>query len=235
VKRHRLEGQDGFANFVHRFDLLLEPTRGTHRAKLTGGVDQHWNGVGVCRCNSANVADKAAVAHVCAINERAYTDYVISRGDSGTGSYAQGYIITPGCVAKERFLTDGCVPAAGGVFGQGKRTEGTVTHAGAVAAHRFIANGRVIVTGGVASERKSPNGRIVSAGSVGKERGNTVGRIVGTCSIAREGSRTVGRFIAPGGVTEKRPSTVGRVVSAAGVAKERLEAGGGVFFPCIGK
>jgi len=37
---------------------MLEPTRGTGRAKLAGGVYQHWYGVGVSRCNPTNPADK---------------------------------------------------------------------------------------------------------------------------------------------------------------------------------
>ncbi len=64
MKRHRLERQDGFAGFVHRFNLLFKPARGADRPELPGGVDHHIDSVVLDRRGAANVADKAGVAHV---------------------------------------------------------------------------------------------------------------------------------------------------------------------------
>ena len=45
MKGDRLERQDGFAGFIHRFNFVLEPPRGTGRAELAVGIDQDWYGV----------------------------------------------------------------------------------------------------------------------------------------------------------------------------------------------
>src|SRR6266542_716052 len=86
VEHHWLERQDRFASFVHWLDLLLEPARGADRAKLAGGVDQHWYGVGVLRLYVANIADKAGVAHVRTRHREANTDKKSTRLNSSHGS-----------------------------------------------------------------------------------------------------------------------------------------------------
>jgi hypothetical protein len=45
---------------VHRFNLLLEPTRRTRRAELAGGIYQDWQGVAVSGGNPANASDKCS-------------------------------------------------------------------------------------------------------------------------------------------------------------------------------
>jgi len=82
-------------------------------SELADGVDQHWYGVGLCRCSSTNPADKAAVAHVRTI--RADTDNVISRGDIDAGYVAQRQVAATGGVEPKRSNTDGRVVEAGGV------------------------------------------------------------------------------------------------------------------------
>jgi len=110
MERHRLERQDGFAGTVHRFDFVFETPRRADRAELTGRVDQDWYGVGICGCNSTNVADKAAVAHVRTIG--ADSNNVIGPGDAEASQNPQGNVATTGGVTKERITTDGRVVAA---------------------------------------------------------------------------------------------------------------------------
>ena len=42
TKGHRLERQDRFAGFIHRFNLVLESLRRSRNAKLSTGVNHNW-------------------------------------------------------------------------------------------------------------------------------------------------------------------------------------------------
>ena len=128
MKSDRPERKDGFAGFVHRLNFLLEPARGTKRAELARGVDQDWYGVGVCCCYPANVADKAAVAHVRTI--RADSNDVTSCEDAEAGPSAQGRVGATGGVILERTSAVGRVVPAGGV--SNVADENTATGAGAL-------------------------------------------------------------------------------------------------------
>ena len=66
TKAHRFECQNGFAGFVHRFNVGLVPPRGAHRAQLTGGVDHHRYGIGVLCCHPANLRNLAGAADIYA-------------------------------------------------------------------------------------------------------------------------------------------------------------------------
>ena len=55
---HRLERENRFASLVHRFDLLLEPRRGSSNTELTGGV--YYYGAS-CYRHAKDAGDKGAV------------------------------------------------------------------------------------------------------------------------------------------------------------------------------
>src|SRR2546428_212271 len=93
VKCHWLQRKNSFAGLVHRFNLLLKSARGTGRAELAGGVDQHWYCVAVSRCHPANVADKAAAAYVCTLDVVADTNNIIRRANARTRSCAYDGVV----------------------------------------------------------------------------------------------------------------------------------------------
>src|SRR6266542_4228187 len=132
VEHHWLERQDRFASFVHWLDLLLEPARGADRAKLAGGVDQHWYGVGILRLYFANVADKAGVTHVRTCHSEANTDNVTGVSYSAASCNAQGRVLDAHGVANERTRTDGRVASALGVGSERTNTVGGVVDADGV-------------------------------------------------------------------------------------------------------
>jgi hypothetical protein len=113
MKRNRLERENGCAGAVHWFNLILEASRGTRRAELAGGVYQHWYGVGVSGCHLANVANKAAAAHVRTWG--ADSNNVIGRSNADAGPTPQGRVAEAGGVAIKRCPTDGRVLVAGSV------------------------------------------------------------------------------------------------------------------------
>jgi hypothetical protein len=82
----RLKREDCFARVVHQLDGFLEPGRGTGGSELAERVDQDWYGVGVCRCNPTNAADKTAIVDVQTSDVRADADNVVGRGDARAGS-----------------------------------------------------------------------------------------------------------------------------------------------------
>src|SRR4029077_5609541 len=147
VKRYWLKCQDCFTGFVHRFNLLLESPRGTDRAQLALGVDQHGYGVVLCRCLPANLANKTAVAHVLA--NGADTDSVIGCGDGNTGAGAQSRV-TATSAAKERTSADGGVGVAAGVAKERFPTSRCVLDADSVAKKGECSIGRAFRAGGVA-------------------------------------------------------------------------------------
>src|SRR6266516_3848145 len=100
MKRHRLKSQNRLPGAVHRFNLFLEPFRGTRRAKLANRVDQHRYGVAVSGLDVPNVADKAAVVHVR--TSVADSNNVIGRGDANTSSIAYGRVVGAGGLKIER-------------------------------------------------------------------------------------------------------------------------------------
>ncbi len=113
MEGHRLERQDCFAGLFHRCNLFFVPSRGTDRAELAGRVDQHWNGVGLYRCDATNVANKAAVVHVR--TQAADTDNITGRGDSLASERAQRGVVGAVGVGRERTITQTSVAATGGV------------------------------------------------------------------------------------------------------------------------
>src|SRR5215217_3215965 len=131
MKCHRFEREDSFARFVHRLNLFLEPTRGTHRTELAERVDQHRYGVGVLRCHSANLADKAAAADV--ETSVANTNNVIGRGDVAAGKKPQGDITDASGAIDERSVPDRRVLDTGGVMIERHIADGRVEAAGRVA------------------------------------------------------------------------------------------------------
>jgi hypothetical protein len=153
---------------IHRFNLVFESTRGAGRAELAGGVDHDWYGVGVCRCNVTNAADKAAVAHVC--TSGADSNNVIGGGNAAAGFKPQGRVVVAGGVGNERTKTDGRVGAPGGVALERLRTVGRVEGAGGVVKERKSAVSRVLAAGSVLIKRLITVGRVKAAGGVDKER-----------------------------------------------------------------
>src|SRR4030095_10509482 len=105
-----LECQDGFAGVVHRFDLRFEATRRTvGGAELADGIDQYWHGIG--RYNSiANVTDKAALAHICALVSD--SNAIKRVGDCATGPSTNCDIEVATRVVWESTKTDGDVVGA---------------------------------------------------------------------------------------------------------------------------
>src|SRR6266540_1496343 len=211
VEHHWLERQDRFASFVHWLDLLLEPARGADRAKLAGGVDQYWYGIDVLRLYAANVADKAAVAHVRTRHSEANTDNVTGVSYSAASRNAQGRVLDAGGVANERTRSDGRVGIANDVVRE-----------------RRIAGGRVLGTFCVGKKCERSISSVVGADGITRERINTGGRIVTAFGVAKKRIRTGGRVAVAGGIVLERRITVGRIAKAGGVAQERLNTGGRV-------
>src|SRR6266700_3415639 len=168
VKCHWLQRKNSFAGPVHRFNVLLKSARGTGRAELAGGVDQHWYCVAVSRCHPANVADKAAVAYVRTCDVVADADNVIRRGDGRARSSAQGRIIVSSAVTTQRRAATSRVIAASGVVKE-----------------RSSAVSRIEVAGGVELERTKTGSRIFLAGGVGRQRVRAEGAVVGAIGIAQ--------------------------------------------------
>src|SRR6266508_3207808 len=166
VEHHWLERQDRFASFVHWLDLLLEPARGADRAKLAGGVDQYWYSIDVLRLYAANVADKAAVAHVRPRHSEANTDNVTGVSYSAASRNAQGRVLDAGGVANERTRTDGRVGSADGV-----------------AKERVKSGGRVGIANDVVRERRIAGGRVLGTFCVGKKCERSISSVVGADGI----------------------------------------------------
>src|SRR6266498_3506068 len=238
VEHHWLERQDRFASFVHWLDLLLEPARGADRAKRAGGVDQYWYGIDVLRLYAANVADKAAVAHVRTRHSEANTDNVTGVSYSAASRNAQGRVLDAGGVVKERVKSGGRVGIANdvvrerriaggrvlGTFCVGKKCErsiSSVVGADGITRERINTGGRIITAFGVAKKRIRTGGRVAVAGGIVLERRITVGRIAKAGGVVQERLNTGGRVAAAFGVARKRIKTVGRVAGAGGVAQER--------------
>ena len=96
MKRYGFKTQDSFAGLIHRCNLFLKPARRADRAELTVRVDHDWYGVGICRCNVTNAADKAAVAHVC--TSGADSNNVIGGGNAAAGFKPQSRVVVAGGV-----------------------------------------------------------------------------------------------------------------------------------------
>src|SRR5204862_4985605 len=99
VKRDRLKVQNGFAGLIHRSNLLLEPTRGTSRAKLANGVNQYWYGIRIYGSNATNTGNKSfrmnswrADSDVVALARNTWVadiNIVAARGETLTSSRTQ--------------------------------------------------------------------------------------------------------------------------------------------------
>ena len=142
TKTHRPKCQDGFARFVHRFDLIFKPRRGRHRAQLAGSsnyehrsaptgrrsVDAIDKGVGDISANTDRVALASNTNHLGADIDAIGTRCLIV-----AGTKAQGRVLIAGVVAKERPITTGGVVVAGGVETKRSSADGCVSNAGGVA------------------------------------------------------------------------------------------------------
>ena len=243
VKCHGLEGEDGFAGVVRRLNLVLKPVRRAGRAKLTGGVDHYGYGIVVCCCHSANVADKAAVAHVpTGVSD---TNNVVGRLDINAGIKAQAGIIAACGAVKERTSTTGRVARTGGVAKERAGTVGRVGVAGDAAKERIYTVGGIFVAGGVGRERTFTSGRVGGAGGVPKECIDTVGCVEMAGGVVKERINTIRRIevadrvqaectVTVSGVAAAECveieclKTVGRVRAVPGVTIESLKTGGRV-------
>ena len=97
-----------------------------------------------------NIADIATVAHVSACG--ADGDDIIGRGDTVSGSIAQGRVEVARSVALERLITHGRVKAAAGVAEERIKTIGRVVVAVVLCKSACYTGGRVVDAGGVAGK-----------------------------------------------------------------------------------
>src|SRR5947208_17134996 len=105
MKRHRFEAQDGFAGLTHRFNLLLEPSRGGRGLGAEPTVSVYIDRRnGSAFVHPADVADKATVAHVRAIHADA--NNVVGVGNAAASSEAQADVVVAAGVITERFTTE---------------------------------------------------------------------------------------------------------------------------------
>ena len=103
-----------------------------------------------------NIAYIATVAHVSAGDIRPDTDDVIGRGDTASGSAAQGRVGATGTVALHRLITYGRVDGTGSVAYKRIKTIGRVVGAAGVMQERLITGGRIVRAGGVAGKGVFP-------------------------------------------------------------------------------
>ncbi len=227
VKAHRLKRQDRFAGLVHRFNLMLEPPRGTLCAQLPCGIYNDWYGRVHC-LNPANVADKTTVVHVRTCKIPTDTDNVIGVSDAGAGIYAQADVEVAARYVAERSSTDRRVVVAARIA-ERLRTNGGVFAAGDVVLERSRTDGGVFAAGSITSKRQKTSGRVVGAGSVAEERNITICRVPVARGVAKECFKTGGRIAAASAIVHQRLLAVGSVEAAGGVGKKRLKTIGRVI------
>src|SRR5204862_291201 len=145
--------QNRFARFVYRLNLLLEPLRGTHCAKLADCIYYHWYSR-ICCCNPTNVANKAGVADVRTVGADA--DNVIRRGDIGACAGAQGSVVAAVTV-RERVISIRRVAGSVDVVKERKGANSVVVRAAVVIDERVGSNGSVECASGVEQQRCSAN------------------------------------------------------------------------------
>ena len=122
---HRLERMDHFAGFVHRFNLLLEPLRGTNSAELTvANLSTTGTAFTFPDVTPQNAGDKALLSALpdWPIRMRAgltttigatNIDIVVAGGNVRACAEAQSDVVVASRVDIERIQTDGCVEVTG--------------------------------------------------------------------------------------------------------------------------
>ena len=210
METHRVKRQNRFARFVHRLNLLLEPLRGTHCAKLADCIYYHWYSR-ICCCNPTNVANKAAAADVRTVGADA--DNVIRRSDIGASAGAQGSVVAAGTV-RERVISVRRVAGAGGVAKERLKTGGRVGGTGRVLIERAKPVGGIAAASGVLAERSNTDGRVGVADGVQGERAITDGCVEAACDpgdIALESRITDGGVAVAGCIETEGEITNGSV------------------------
>src|SRR5207247_9370250 len=154
VERHWFESEDGFACFVHRFNLFLKPLRGASRAQLTRRVYHHCYRVRIYCRNVTDAGDKGrGLCSIRADADRADfgsntfvadINIIIARGERVTSCKAQCNVVEAGGVATERFSTDGRVDAAGCVCNECEPTDSRVVAPHSVKDKRIGSNGSIL-------------------------------------------------------------------------------------------
>src|SRR4029077_14086778 len=87
MEGHRLERQNRFAGFVHRFNVVLEAARRETSAQFSIGIDKDWNSGGGINRLAEDLADIATVAQVR--TGGADSNNVRGRADATAGSISQ--------------------------------------------------------------------------------------------------------------------------------------------------
>jgi hypothetical protein len=215
VEGHWFERQDGFAGFVHWFDIVLEASGRGQGAHLSIDVNGHGEVVRIKRFLE-NEADIATVGHVDASNTD--TNLVAGCNHIGTGVDAQGDVVVARSVVSERANTYSRVVRAGLIELERHNTcSGIIV---AVAAKRRLPGSGVVVAGGVAKKCTTARGRVVDATRVAKERKAPSRGVAVGGRVTLERTTTIGRVVVPGSIAFERVGTAGRVLGANRVAKK---------------
>src|SRR6266498_2453371 len=218
VKCHWLQRKNSFAGLVHRFNLFLEPARGTGRAELAGGVDQHRYCVAVSRCHPVNVAD---------------ADNVIRRGDGRARSTAQGRIIVSSAVTTERLGATGRVIAASGVVKERSSAVSRIKVSGGVQLECSKTGSRIFLAGGVGRQRVRAEGAVVGAIGIAQQRTISKGRVAASITssayvIQEKRAITGSGVLVTVLVGGKGESARGGIGIAIDVAEQRLVTRSGI-------
>ena len=179
TKAHRLEFIDCFAGIVHRFNVMLVPTRrDVAAAKSAVAVDGNpvWVGANLRLNVRIDLSYKTAVAHV--LTKGADGNNLVRGTDGGAGGKAQCDIVVAATVVTQRNATYGGVGGADGIIKERAPTNGRICCAGGVAEKGSIAVGGVKAT----SDTARPT-RVVSRAGIAKESERSSGRILDASRI----------------------------------------------------
>ena len=166
----RLQLEERFAGFVHRFDVVFIPARGdVGSPKSAAAIYGHI--IGVYPHNRLHrVKDVANASGVIlasnAMDAPADADIAVARKEVASCD-TNGRVTASGRVVVERVNTDGRVVVAGGVVDEGKSTRGRVADAVGVTKESLTPGGSVVVPDGVVRECVKTVGRVVVAVGVG--------------------------------------------------------------------
>jgi len=170
----RLECQNGFTGFIHRFDVLFDAPSRSECAYLVVGIDINCS---TRRDGRVNVSDTGRVALPSNTQNRPTdTDIATAGGEITADIEAQCGVVRAG-VVQER-----------------TRAVGRVIDAGSIAKKRSFAGSRVVIAGCVEEKRGHTDGRVKAAGGVAIERLRTVSRIK-IAVVVKGGLVTGGRVI----------------------------------------
>ena len=114
VERYRLERQDRFAGFLHRFNLFLESPGRTHRAKLAGVRHDDWRRSAADRRRAKDIADPGRCCSRSAQNGR-YERTLSAVVTAVPADAPKAVVAGPGCVVSECLKTSGRVEVAAGI------------------------------------------------------------------------------------------------------------------------